>query len=656
MAEQKVKLTQLPEATDTIDTAVLLVNQNETDQQLPVTHFLRAKNNLSELENAEQARANLGAPSVEDVNDKVEYLIDGKSTFLNGATLESERDFIWDDNSKSWYYWTGTFSKEVPAASTPESTGGIGAGKWLSVGQATLSYLIPNVRSLWGEHLEKLGMVLVGGSFRDGASVTAPNQAVWDDFSGLAYARVAGDSVTVAAGTVPDSAWTSNIGARIKAWLPNTSPNTDVSARLQALLTSGRGEIKIPDGRYAVNTGLVTNFSDSSFPSLGAGSPRYDFVGSSKSNTIFINTNSTFLSHTGGVAGTLVQGAITHMNHGSFQLIGNKTISSNGLKYSICTHINVKDARFAQQNAAIYFSNCIYNSVEYCTFDSNQYGIKYDSTDPTFTTNSSFVDNCLIADSSKWVIDAQIGLTYNITNSNIEKNGVHGTDNTGGIHIIVTAPLCVINITGTYFEANKGLADVYIENQGGGTVVVNITACTFNRGNSDGGYTTTNFKSITRAGNGRVILNLSGCTFFSNTSWGFVPSTDKPFITPDPYLYVNGLDTCAFSETTSLLGSPYSGTMVETVKVQADGQKLSGASTITVTKSGTGVYSISSSVPFGISSVGNDYGTVAMSTQDGNVATSSSAQTNSSFNVRTKNTAGTPVDSGFTVLIARRIS
>lgn len=138
MAEQKVKLTQLPEATDTIDTAVLIVNQNETDQQLPVTHFLRAKNNLSELENAEQARANLGVPSVEDVNDKVEYLIDGKSTFLNGATLESERDFIWDDNSKSWYYWTGTFSKEVPAASTPESTGGIGAGKWLSVGDSTL--------------------------------------------------------------------------------------------------------------------------------------------------------------------------------------------------------------------------------------------------------------------------------------------------------------------------------------------------------------------------------------------------------------------------------------------------------------------------------------------------------------------------------------
>lgn len=142
MAEQKVKLTQLPEATDTTDTAVLLVNQNETDQRLPITHLLRAKNNLSELENAAQARANLGVPSVEDVNDKIEYLIDGKSTFLNGATLESERDFIWDDNSKSWYYWTGAFSKEVPAASTPDSTGGIGAGAWVSVGDASLRSML----------------------------------------------------------------------------------------------------------------------------------------------------------------------------------------------------------------------------------------------------------------------------------------------------------------------------------------------------------------------------------------------------------------------------------------------------------------------------------------------------------------------------------
>ncbi|MDV5520942.1 hypothetical protein, partial [Enterobacter hormaechei] len=54
-----------------LDTAQLLVNQNSTDQKLAITHLLRAKNNLSELEDFAQARANLDVPSVEEVNNKL---------------------------------------------------------------------------------------------------------------------------------------------------------------------------------------------------------------------------------------------------------------------------------------------------------------------------------------------------------------------------------------------------------------------------------------------------------------------------------------------------------------------------------------------------------------------------------------------------------
>jgi len=126
MAEQKVKLTDLPAATDTVDTAQLLINQNSTDQKLPVTHLLRAKNNLSDLSDIDQARANLSVPSVDEVNDKLTGFIDGSNTFLAGASLASRTDFIWDDESKSWYYWSGVLPKDVPAASTPDSTGGIG--------------------------------------------------------------------------------------------------------------------------------------------------------------------------------------------------------------------------------------------------------------------------------------------------------------------------------------------------------------------------------------------------------------------------------------------------------------------------------------------------------------------------------------------------
>ncbi|MFR3742050.1 tail fiber/spike domain-containing protein [Enterobacter hormaechei] len=138
MAEQKVKLTDLPEATDTVDTAQLLINQNSTDQKLSMTHLLRAKNNLSELINTDQARANLNVPSVDEVNEKLSGLFNGDNTFTAGASLASRSDFIWDENSKSWYYWSGELPKDVPAASTPESTGGIGASAWVSVGDSSI--------------------------------------------------------------------------------------------------------------------------------------------------------------------------------------------------------------------------------------------------------------------------------------------------------------------------------------------------------------------------------------------------------------------------------------------------------------------------------------------------------------------------------------
>ena len=145
MAEQKVKLTDLPAATDTVDTAQLLINQNSTDQKLPVTHFLRAKNNLSDVIDADQARANLNAPSVDEVNNKLTGYINGSYTFSSGANISSRKDYIWDEESKSWYYWGGNLPKEVPAASSPGSTGGIGPGSWSKVsdsGQSILSDLI----------------------------------------------------------------------------------------------------------------------------------------------------------------------------------------------------------------------------------------------------------------------------------------------------------------------------------------------------------------------------------------------------------------------------------------------------------------------------------------------------------------------------------
>ena len=186
MAEQKVKLTELPTATDTLDTAQLLVNQNSTDQKLAITHLLRAKNNLSELEDFAQARANLDVPSVEEVNNKLSGFIDGSYTFIAGGSLASRSDFIWDEDTKSWYYWSGVLPKEVPAASNPDSTGGTGVGAWIPVGESVLR----------GDLAKPTGSSLIGYQYSASGSIARTVQDKLDDFVSVLDFGAKGDGVT----------------------------------------------------------------------------------------------------------------------------------------------------------------------------------------------------------------------------------------------------------------------------------------------------------------------------------------------------------------------------------------------------------------------------------------------------------------------------
>ncbi|MDU7480407.1 MAG: hypothetical protein E7K90_03290 [Hafnia alvei] len=61
-------------------------------------------------------------------------------SFTIGATITKPNEVLFNEANGEYYKWTGSFasgSKVVPPNSTPESTGGIGAGAWLSVGDAT---------------------------------------------------------------------------------------------------------------------------------------------------------------------------------------------------------------------------------------------------------------------------------------------------------------------------------------------------------------------------------------------------------------------------------------------------------------------------------------------------------------------------------------
>ncbi|WP_181444724.1 SGNH/GDSL hydrolase family protein [Enterobacter hormaechei] len=63
-----------------------------------------------------------------------------KKSFEIGATLDTPNTVLQWQRNGEFYRWDGDWSqpKVVPAGSTPDSTGGIGEGKWVGVGDASL--------------------------------------------------------------------------------------------------------------------------------------------------------------------------------------------------------------------------------------------------------------------------------------------------------------------------------------------------------------------------------------------------------------------------------------------------------------------------------------------------------------------------------------
>lgn len=59
-------------------------------------------------------------------------------SFEDGNTLTLPNQVLRLESTGESYRWDGAFPKVVPPNSTPESSGGVGPGKWLSVGDATL--------------------------------------------------------------------------------------------------------------------------------------------------------------------------------------------------------------------------------------------------------------------------------------------------------------------------------------------------------------------------------------------------------------------------------------------------------------------------------------------------------------------------------------
>lgn len=67
---------------------------------------------------------------------KIGYIT--RRSFEKGFNVTTWNEvLLWEDDG-NYYRWDGTLPKNVPASSTPETSGGIGLGAWVSVGDASL--------------------------------------------------------------------------------------------------------------------------------------------------------------------------------------------------------------------------------------------------------------------------------------------------------------------------------------------------------------------------------------------------------------------------------------------------------------------------------------------------------------------------------------
>lgn len=571
--------------------------------------------------------------------------------FSTGGTLTvNDRDkVVYDPVSKTWYSYAGTLPVTVPAGFNP-----VGNADWKPQTD-------PDLRN---DLAELDGGALVGAATYAQVraySGTATRLNVIgrttpsDGGAGLFYLDAAGSSATDDDGVVlVDSLnrrWKRIYDGPIMASWYGVTDGSDVSAELQGIFTKGGGQVFVKDGQYTLSSTVVSDHTGASYPVIARKSSRFDFIGSSMTNTVF-NTNGitglSFIGTDGSVAG---QGVHSGMKIKDFSVYGTGN-TGVGVRLTGAAYLKVEDLYLVRHNVGMSLKGILSSDIKRINAQYNNYGM-YIETGLNSTFNAMRISG-MFGGNSTCGIEGEVGTNVYIEDSNFEGNGTNGLINSGAIYLRVKEPLSTINIS-AYFEANIGDADITIDNLTSSPVVVNLRGCVFNRGGGAGGGNAGlgcnyNFQAKSTGG-GKVILNLDGCVFFTQTSSGYAPSATKPYILKAPYLVVNGEDTCYFSETTSR-GETGNRSLSLGLSVNADGTCVNNPPFITVTRASAGVYTINHSDQFAPDT--GHFQVVATSKASGTRVYYAQKVNLQSIRVVTVNDSNTVTDAAFDVVITSR--
>ena len=331
--------------------------------------------------------------------------------FEDGATLTLPNQVLRYEATGEYYRWDGDFPKIVPAGSTPDSTGKVKLGAWVSVGDASLR---SNLASDDGAGLVGFKSLLAN-------SIKRTLHDKNNDLVSVKDFGAVGDGVT------------------------------DDTAAFQAAIDSKKS-LYIPDGIYLISSTLTVTAADS----LCIAGNNFGHVNDQTAGSVikFTGSASPAIRVQGGAIGAKISGLFLDIQDSSsdgFDLGG-----AWYLKLQDCVVRNARYGVYLHYDTPDYFSGVV--ELTSCYFAKCANGVKTSKVD----INVVKVDNCTFFDGVNGVLIGDSGAASSVRNFIVRDSLFEA--NTGYDVGVVAGGAQQLLVDGNYFEENtaSSLARVYV--------------------------------------------------------------------------------------------------------------------------------------------------------------------------------------------------
>ncbi|MDH2379148.1 glycosyl hydrolase family 28-related protein [Providencia rettgeri] len=255
------------------------------------------------------------------------------------------------DGDGEYYRWDGEYPKLVPLNSTPSSSGGVGKGAWLSVGDATLRGELPSIVGDITNYQSSSVHDMVQGRTVAKNKITIAVGQIWS--SGGTKWRVVDESSPISIGNFRAFNCINVLDFGAKG--DGVTDDTDaIQSAVNSLSGDSRGGVVyLPRGTYIISKSININRES------GDGT-YYPLVPAMNLDNI------SFIGEAKG-------GDYTHQDWGTTIKQVNST--ENGLWFfKFTTGGKVKNIQVTGARCGVKFDNCLFFELSSCSLSRNEYG------------------------------------------------------------------------------------------------------------------------------------------------------------------------------------------------------------------------------------------------------------------------------------------